>query len=83
MDYSAGAAGVAAASICKRKGSIELKADVDEFDLLNPTRKGTLHVGGFLPKLSPHDFRRTFAVFLVRNKLGNLMTLKLKIKGLN
>jgi hypothetical protein len=52
------------------------QADVDEFDLLNPTRKGTLHLGGFLPKLSPHDFRRTFAVFLVRNKLGNLMTLK-------
>jgi hypothetical protein len=59
------------------------QADVDEFDLLNPTRKGTLHVGGFLPKLSPHDFRRTFAVFLVRNKLGNLMTLKHQYKHLN
>ncbi|NQY35034.1 MAG: hypothetical protein HRT37_08740 [Alteromonadaceae bacterium] len=59
------------------------QSDVEEFDLLNPTRKGTLKVGGYLPKLSPHDFRRTFAVFLVRNKLGNLMTLKHQYKHLN
>ncbi|PKH88904.1 hypothetical protein [Colwellia sp. Bg11-28] len=58
-------------------------ADVKEFDLLNPIRKGELEVGGYLPKLSTHDFRRTFAVFLVRNKLGNVMALKHQYKHLN
>jgi len=57
--------------------------DVKEFDLLNPMRKGELEVGGYLPKLSTHDFRRTFAVFLVRNKLGNVMALKHQYKHLN
>ena len=57
--------------------------DVSEFDLLNPQRKGELVLGGSLPKISPHDFRRTFAVFLVRNKLGNVMTLKHQYKHLN
>lgn len=57
--------------------------DVNEFDLLNPARSGSLSEGGQLPKLSPHDFRRTFAVFLVRNKLGNLMTLKHQYKHWN
>ncbi|MBE0464865.1 site-specific integrase [Halomonas colorata] len=59
------------------------EGDVVEFDLLNPEREGELKSGGFLPKLSPHDFRRTFAVFLVRNKLGNMMTLKHQYKHLN
>jgi hypothetical protein len=54
--------------------------DVDEFNLLNPTRKDSLKVSGFLQKLSNHDFRRTFAVFLVRNKLGSLVNLKWQYK---
>ena len=57
--------------------------DVEEFDMVNPTRKGTLEVGGFLPKFTSHDFRRTFAVFLTRNKLGSIMTLKKQYKHLN
>lgn len=44
--------------------------DVAEFDLLNPQREGQLKLNGFLPKLSPHDFRRTFAVFFVRYGFG-------------
>jgi hypothetical protein len=54
-----------------------------EFDKLNPTRKGGLELGGYLPKLSSHDFRRTFAVFLIRNKLGSIMSLKYQYKHLN
>lgn len=57
-----------------------VEADVKEFDLINPTRKGQLKIGGYLPKLSAHDFRRTFAVFVVRNKLGNVMTIKHQYK---
>lgn len=62
---------------------VATEQDVIEFDKLNPTRKGFLKVGGFLPKLSSHDFRRTFAVFLVRNKLGSIMALKHQYKHLN
>ena len=36
-----------------------------------------------MPKLSHHDFRRTFAVFVVRNKLGNVMTIKEQYKHTN
>ncbi|SHI28784.1 hypothetical protein [Ferrimonas marina] len=54
--------------------------DVAEFDAMNPTRKGQLAVGALLPKLSNHDFRRTYAVFLCRNRLGNLMTLRSQYK---
>jgi hypothetical protein len=57
--------------------------DIEEFDKLNPTRKGELELGGYLPKLSSHDFRRTFAVFLMRNKLGSIMALKHQYKHLN
>ena len=57
--------------------------DVLEFDLLNPSRKDTLEVKGFLPKFSPHDLRRSFAVFMVRNKLGNLLTIKHQFKHKN
>lgn len=57
--------------------------DVLEFDKLNPTRKGELELGGYLPRLSSHDFRRTFAVFLIRNKLGSIMSLKYQYKHLN
>lgn len=59
------------------------KQDVIEFDKLNPTREGLLKEGGYLPKLSSHDFRRTFAVFLMRNKLGGIMALKHQYKHLN
>lgn len=57
--------------------------DVDEFNILNSSRSGELVVGKYLPKLSPHDFRRTFAVFVVRNKLCNLISLKYQYKHLN
>ena len=67
----------------KRNNIISNQTDVDEFNLLNPERVGKLILGGYLPKQSSHDFRRTFAVFLVRNKLGNVMTLKHQYKHLN
>lgn len=57
--------------------------DIVEFDKLNPERKGELKSGEFLPKLSHHDFRRTFAVFVVRNRLGNLMCIKQQFKHTN
>lgn len=57
--------------------------DVIEFNKVNSSRKGQLKEDGYLPKLSSHDFRRTFAVFLTRNKLGNIMTLKKQYKHLN
>jgi hypothetical protein len=50
--------------------------DIREFDLLNPSRSGDLILGGTLPKLSPHDLRRSFAVFMVRHRLGNLQSIK-------
>ena len=56
------------------------KADVNEFDQLNPSRAGKLKVGGFLPKLSPHDFRRTFAVFFKRYGFGSAATIKFQYK---
>jgi integrase len=49
--------------------------DIREFDLLNPDRFGDLKLGGTLPKLSPHDLRRSFAVFMVRNRLGGLQAI--------
>ncbi|MDO6542551.1 hypothetical protein [Photobacterium sanguinicancri] len=57
--------------------------DVDEFDLLNPDRAGSLKVGGGLPKLSPHDLRRSFVVFMVKNRLGNALTVKYQLKHRN
>lgn len=57
--------------------------DVDEFDLLNPERAGSLMVGGGLPKLSPHDLRRSFVVFMVKNRLGNALTVKYQLKHRN
>lgn len=56
--------------------------DLLEFELLNPTRKGELKVGEILVP-HPHSFRRTFAVFLVRNKLGSLLDLKYQFKHMN
>lgn len=57
--------------------------DVIEFNLLNPTRKGQLSTGGLLPKLSNHDFRRSYAVFIMRNRFGNIMSLRAQFKHLN
>ncbi|USE01443.1 hypothetical protein JKJ11_05160 [Vibrio sp. SCSIO 43133] len=57
--------------------------DVDEFDLLNPDRAGSLKIGGGLPKLSPHDLRRSFVVFMVKNRLGNALTVKYQLKHRN
>lgn len=56
--------------------------DIREFEILNPQRMGDI-INNELPKLSAHDFRRTFAIFLVRNKLGDLMALKHQYKHLN
>ncbi len=56
--------------------------DVKEFNLLNPTRIGELNEGEVL-NLHPHAFRRTFAVYLVRNKLGSLLDLKYQFKHMN
>ncbi|UTZ38086.1 hypothetical protein HB763_05945 [Vibrio campbellii] len=57
--------------------------DVEEFDLLNPERAGSLKVGGGLPRLSPHDLRRSFVVFMVKNRLGNALTVKYQLKHRN
>ncbi|QIR06632.1 hypothetical protein [Salinivibrio costicola] len=57
--------------------------DVNEFDLLNPDRAGSLKVGGGLPRLSPHDLRRSFVVFMVKNRLGNALTVKYQLKHRN
>ncbi|MCG7585355.1 hypothetical protein [Photobacterium sp. OFAV2-7] len=57
--------------------------DVEEFDLLNPERAGSLKIGGGLPKLSPHDLRRSFVVFMVKNRLGNALTVKYQLKHRN
>ncbi|MFM2630092.1 hypothetical protein AAFX20_22145 [Vibrio chagasii] len=57
--------------------------DVEEFDLLNPDRAGSLKVGGGLPRLSPHDLRRSFVVFMVKNRLGNALTVKYQLKHRN
>ncbi|MET2898760.1 hypothetical protein ABXV22_10625 [Vibrio rotiferianus] len=57
--------------------------DVEEFDLLNPERAGSLKVGCGLPKLSPHDLRRSFVVFMVKNRLGNALTVKYQLKHRN
>lgn len=57
--------------------------EVDEFNFLNPDWYDEMAVGGSLPKLSLHDLRRSFAVFLVRNRLGNAQTIKYQFKHKN
>lgn len=56
--------------------------DIEEFNILNPTRRGELNHGQVLIP-HPHGFRRTFAVFLVRNKLGSLVNLKYQYKHIH
>ena len=57
--------------------------DVEEFNLLNPSRCGELEVGGTLKKFTLHDFRRSFAVFMIRHRLGGLLTIKYQFKHKN
>lgn len=57
--------------------------DVNEFNLLNPSREGALIVGGYLPKLTPHDFRRSFAVFFKRYGFGTTSSIKFQYKHEN
>ncbi|PMM20118.1 hypothetical protein [Vibrio lentus] len=57
--------------------------DVDEFDMLNPTREGELEVGNTYEELSSHDFRRTFAVFFVRYGFGTASGIKFQYKHQN
>jgi len=56
------------------------QADIEEFDRLNPARHDQMKVGGTLPKMSPHDFRRSFAVFFKRYGFGSSATIKFQYK---
>lgn len=67
----------------KNSGVVATQADVDEFNRLNPVRYGQLKVGGTLPKLTPHDFRRNFAVFFKRYGFGSSATIKFQYKHSN
>ncbi|WP_305819191.1 hypothetical protein [Photobacterium leiognathi] len=64
-------------------GIVATPEEVDEFNFLNPDWYDEMAVGGSLPKLSLHDLRRSFAVFLVRNRLGNAQTIKYQFKHKN
>ncbi|WP_260678504.1 hypothetical protein [Vibrio fluvialis] len=57
--------------------------DVEEFNMLNPSREGQLKVGGTYDNLSSHDFRRTFAVFFVRYGFGTASGIKFQYKHQN
>ncbi|HGS5089971.1 TPA: hypothetical protein ACMDT4_004019 [Vibrio parahaemolyticus] len=57
--------------------------DVEEFNMLNPTREGDLKIGGTYSGLSSHDFRRTFAVFFVRYGFGTASGIKFQFKHEN
>lgn len=57
--------------------------DVNEFDRLNPTRAGKLKANHPLPKLTSHDFRRTFAVFFKRYGFGGASGIKFQFKHRN
>ncbi len=72
-----------ATTFLKRLALIASVEDIEEFDLLNETRIGQLDLNGTLPKLTPHDFRRSFAVFMKRHGLGNAQTIKFQYKQKN
>ncbi|HCG5126693.1 TPA: hypothetical protein NJZ01_004592, partial [Vibrio parahaemolyticus] len=59
------------------------KEDVDSFNTLNPSWHGELKEGSFLPKVSAHDFRRSFAVFFRRYGFGTTSTIKFQYKHKN
>ena len=67
----------------EKSGIVATQEDVEEFDRLNPTRVGQLKVGGTLPSLSPHDFRRSFAVFFKRYGFGSSASIKFQYKHSN
>lgn len=56
--------------------------DVKEFNILNPSRYGELKTDEILLP-HPHAFRRTFAVYLVKNKLASLLDIKYQFKHMN
>lgn len=57
--------------------------DIAEFDLLNPGWAGSLLINSVLPRLSNHDFRRTFAVFFSRYGFGTASGIKFQYKHKN
>lgn len=59
------------------------KEDVESFNTLNPAWQGELREGYFLPKISAHDFRRSFAVFFKRYGFGTTSTIKFQYKHRN
>lgn len=67
----------------QKLGIVATQSEVDEFNRLNPSREGQLKVGGTLPKLTPHDFRRSFAVFFKRYGFGSSSTIKFQYKHAN
>jgi len=81
--YTAGNFSVKFADLMKSYGIKATEEDVEEFNKLNPNREGELKVGGYLPKLSPHDMRRTFAVFYKRYNFGSMMGIKFQYKHKN
>ena len=66
-----------------KSGVVATSQDVDEFNRLNPSRTGQLKVSGPLPKLTSHDFRRSFAVFFKRYGFGSSSTIKFQYKHTN
>jgi len=70
-------------SYISNMGLCATQSDVNEFDRLNPNREGQLRLGCGLPRLSPHDFRRTFAVFFKRYGFGSSCAIKFQYKHQN
>ncbi|MCF2899764.1 hypothetical protein L1267_04970 [Pseudoalteromonas sp. OFAV1] len=70
-------------SFIQSSGFLATQADVEEFNRLNPSREGQLKIGGTLPKLTAHDFRRSFAVFFKRYGFGSATTIKFQYKHSN
>lgn len=69
--------------LIKKLGYKATPEDVEEFNMLNPTREGQLKVGGTYDSLSSHDFRRSFAVFFVRYGFGTSSGIKFQFKHQN
>ncbi|MGO2107330.1 MAG: hypothetical protein ACTH3P_18255 [Proteus vulgaris] len=57
--------------------------DIEEFNRLNPSREGEMTSGEGLPRLTPHDFRRSFAVFFKRYGFGSSTAIKFQYKHQN
>lgn len=81
--YCISGVGLKLSNLMRTLGIKATENDVEEFNLLNPSREGQLKVGGFLPKLTPHDFRRTFAVFFKRYGFGGSSAIKFQYKHEN